>query len=114
MIEAASHLGEKLQDTLERVGSLGRKAEKKLARARREAANALKGSPGSVREAGEAVDELSEKAAARLHQGAECVRNYGMGGLPVSLKQLIRRHPAGFVTGAAAAGFLIWRSARRK
>lgn len=114
MIETASQLGEKLQDTLEQVGSLGRAAEKKFAEARRQTADALKGSAGSVRDAGEAIDELAEKTAVKLDQGAECVRNYDMGGLLVNLQQLIRRHPAGFVTGAAAAGFLIGLSARRK
>ncbi len=113
MIETASHLGDRLADTLEQVGSLGRTAGKKFTEARRDTANALNDSACSVRDAGEAVGELAASAAAKLDNGAECVRDYDLGRVLLNLRQVISRHPAGFIAGAAAAGFLIGRAARK-
>ncbi|MGJ5815940.1 hypothetical protein [Paludibaculum fermentans] len=114
MMESASPLGGKLQDTLDQVGSLRRAAGRKFSDARRETANAIKDSANSVREAGEALDELAEQAAARLDRSAAYVRNYDLNGLVPNLRQAIRRHPAGFITGAIAAGILVGLAMRGK
>lgn len=109
MTLTSSHLGEKLCDTLEQVGDLGRTAGKKLDEARCGTANALTGSASSVRDAGRAVDELAKRTATRLDSTAAYVRH------PViHLRQNIRRHPAGFVAWAAAAGFLLGFAIRKK
>ncbi len=114
MMETTSPLGEKLQDTMEQVGSLRRAAGRKFSNARRETANAIKDSAASVREAGEALDELAERTAARLDRSASYVRNYDLNGLVPNLRQAIRRHPAGFVAGAIAGGLLIGLALRGK
>ncbi|WP_321476277.1 hypothetical protein [uncultured Paludibaculum sp.] len=114
MMETDSPLGGKLQDTLEQVGSLRRAAGRKFSEARRETANVIKDSASSVREAGEALDQLAERAATRLDRSAAYVRSYDLNGLVPNLRQSIRRHPAGFVTGAVAAGLLIGLAIRGK
>lgn len=114
MIDTASQLNEKLQDTLDKVESMGRTAGEKFAQARRDTANAYKGSASLVRDAGEVIDDLAARAASKLDDSTACVRNYDLGGLLRNFRDLIRRNPARFVTGAAAAGYLIGRAARRR
>lgn len=114
MSETASQLGDKLQDAQEQVGSMGRSASKKFAEARRDMANALLDSASSVRDTGEAIDELAERTAAKLDHSAAYVRNYDLGDLLLNIRQVICRHPAAFVTGAAAAGYLLGRVARKR
>jgi hypothetical protein len=113
MIETASQLGDRLADTQEKVGSLGQTAGKKFMEARRETANVLNDSACSVRAGGEAMGKLAASAAAKLDSGADCMRDYDLGGVLLNLRQVIRRHPAAFIAGAAAAGFLIARAARK-
>ena len=113
MIETASHLGDKLANTMEQVGALGRTAGKKFTEARCDTANALKDSACSIRDAGEAVGEMADNAAAKLDHSAEYVRDYDLGGVLVNLRKMIRHNPAGFVAGALVAGFLVGRAARK-
>ncbi|MBL0161836.1 MAG: hypothetical protein IPP47_32970 [Bryobacterales bacterium] len=113
MIETASHLGDKLANTVEQVGALGRTAGKKFAEARGETASALNASACSIRDAGEAVGEMADNAAAKLDHSAEFVRDYEISGVLTSLRKMIRHNPAGFVAGALAAGFLVGRAARK-
>lgn len=114
MMESASPLGEKLQDTMEQAASLRRAAGRKFSRVRRETANAIKDSASSVRDAGEALDELAERAASRLERSAAYVRSYDLNGLVPNLRQAVRRHPAGFLAGAIATGLVLGLAIRGK
>lgn len=113
MTETTSHLGDKLANTMEQVGALGRTAGKKFAEARGETASALNASACSIRDAGDTVGKLADNAAAKLDHSAECVRVYEIGSVLSNLRKMIRHNPAGFVAGALAAGFLVGRAARK-
>jgi len=105
MSETASHLTEKLSDTLVQAEDLGRAAGKKLHEARRGTADALSASASRVRNTGAAIDELAERAAATLDSTAGYVRSHDSGDILAGLRQVVHRHPASFVAGAVAAGF---------
>jgi hypothetical protein len=114
MIETVSNISETLSETLGQVGALCRTAGKKMHDARRGTADALNGSASTVRDTGEAIDELVESTAARLDSTAAFVRHYDPGDVLVTVKKFVGSHPAVFLTGAAAAGFLFGFAARRK
>jgi hypothetical protein len=114
MIETASNISETLSETLGQVGALCRTAGKKVHDARCGTADALNGSASTVRDTAEAIDELAENTAAKLDSTASFVRNYDPADVFVTLYKVIGRHPAIFLTGAAAAGFLLGFAARRK
>ena len=67
---------------------------------------ALTGSDACVREAGEVIDELAERAAARLDSTAAYLRRHDPKIGLRHMRRVIRRHPARIVAGAAAAGFV--------
>ena len=99
-------LSEKLHDTLEQVGELSRTAAKKLEHARHGTADVLKGSAASVRGAGEAIENIAEKAAGRLETCAKYVRKFDSEHLISGVRQAVRRNPASFIACAAALGLL--------
>ncbi len=106
-MSTASHFGDRLSDTIEQASALGRAAGKKLEDARRCTADTLSGSAVSVRDAGEAIDHFAERTAANLDSTAAYVRRHDVARGLDAVQQAIRRHPAGIVVGAAAAGFLL-------
>jgi ElaB/YqjD/DUF883 family membrane-anchored ribosome-binding protein len=106
-------LGERIHDTLEQVGALSRTAGKKLQHARCGTADVLKGSAASVRGAGEAVDQFSQKAAAKLETCAKYVRKFDAQHLVSGVRQAVRRNPTGFIACAAALGLLCGLMMRR-
>lgn len=114
MIEAASNIGETLSETLGQVGVLCRTAGKKVHDARCGTADALNGSASTVRDTAEAIDELAESTATKLDSTAAFVRNYDPGDVFVALGKVIGRHAGIFLTGAAAAGFVLGFAARSK
>jgi hypothetical protein len=114
MIETVSNISGTLSQTLEQVGALCRTAGRKMHEARRGTADALNGSASTVRDTGEAIDELVESTAAKLDSTAVFVRNYDPGNVLVTFKKFVGHHPAIFITGVAAAGFLFGVAARRK
>jgi hypothetical protein len=69
--------------------------------------DALTGSARSMRAAGETLDELAGRAADKLDSTAAYVRSHDPGIGLVHLRQIIRRHPAVMVAGAAAAGVVV-------
>jgi len=114
MIETASNISETVSETLGQVGALCRTAGKKVHDARRGTADALNGSASTVRDTAGAIDELAESTATKLDSTAAFVRNYDPGDVFVSLAKVVGRHPAIFLSGAAAAGFAFGFAARRK
>jgi hypothetical protein len=114
MTEAASNIGETLSETLGQVGVLCRTAGKKVHDARCGTADALNGSASTVRDTAEAIDELAESTATKLDSTAAFVRNYNPADVFVTLGKVIGRHAAIFLTGAAAAGFVLGFAARSR
>ena len=94
----------------EAIQDLGRTAGKKLDDARYGTADALTNAAGSIRTSGrqgsDASDGLARNAAYKLDSTAAYVRNHKVGDMLVSLREAIRRHPTGFLVGAAAVGIL--------
>ena len=114
MIETESNISETPSGTLGQVGALYRTAGKKVHDARCGTANALNGSASTVRDTAGAIDELADSTAAKLDSTAAFVRYYDPGEVFVNLRKVVGRHPAIFLTGAAAAGFVFGFAARRK
>src|SRR5437763_17101461 len=67
---------------------------------------ALTGSATSMRDAGEAIDHLAERTAAKLDSTAAYVRRYDPASRLREMREGIRRRPAASVAGAGAAGVL--------
>lgn len=107
MIETASQLGERIQDTLGQVGALGRTAARKLDHAGRGTADALAGSAASMRNAGEAIDDIAERAASGLDSTAAYVRRHDTGRIGSELRQIVRKNPAALIAAGTAIGFLL-------
>jgi hypothetical protein len=80
--------------------------------ARSGTADVLNGSASTVRDTAEAIDELAESTAAKLDSTAAFVRNYDPADVFIRLGKVLSRHPAIFLTGAAAAGFVFGFAAR--
>jgi ElaB/YqjD/DUF883 family membrane-anchored ribosome-binding protein len=118
MTKTAPHLGEELSGTVEQVADLARSAGKKLDEARYETADALAGAACSVRTTGrqgsEAIDDLANSAASKLDSTAAYVRRHDTSDMLGDLQQLVRRHPASFLVGAAVVGFFLGSAGRRK
>ena len=96
---------------------LGRTVGKKLDEARSGTADALESAASSVRSTGrrgaETIDALSRNAAGKLDTSAAYVRSHDVGGMLTNLRQVIRRHPTGFVLLAAGIGFFAGSAVRR-
>ena len=105
MIE--THLNEKIGETLEQIGIMGRKAGKKLPAARKIAADALSESASSIRCAGSAIEQLAERTAAKIDSTVAFVRKKKRGGLSV-------RNGMTFAAGVAVVGCLLTFAVRRK
>jgi hypothetical protein len=97
---------------------LGRTAGEKLDEARNGTADALENAASSVRTTGrygaETIGTLSESAAGKLDSTAAYVRSHDVGGMLISLRRVIRRHPTGFLVLAAGIGFLAGSAVRNK
>jgi hypothetical protein len=116
--KTASHLAEELSGAVKQVADLGRTAGEKLDECRHETADALAGAASSVRTTGrqgcETIDDLTKSAADKLDLTSTYIRNHDMGDMFDNLRQVVRRHPTSFLVGAAAFGFLMGSTIRRK
>jgi len=118
MNKTAPHLGEESSGTVEQVADLARTAGEKLNEVRYETADALAGAACSVRATGrqgsEAIDDLASSAASKLDSTAAYVRRHDPSDMLGDLQQVVRRHPASFLVGAAVVGFFLGSAGRRK
>jgi len=115
--EKPAKTGAGLYRAQEHLEALGRTVGEKLDEARSGTADALTSAASSVRSTGrrgaETIDNLSRNAAGKLDTSAAYVRSHDVGSLLTHLRQVIRRHPTGFVLLAAGIGFLAGSTARR-
>jgi hypothetical protein len=116
--EMTSKASEGLSRAQERVEELGQTAGEALDGARHETAAVLENAASSVRTTGrygaETIETLSGSAAGKLDSTAAYVRSHDVGGMLISLRQVIGRHPTGFFILAAGIGFLVGSAVRRK
>jgi hypothetical protein len=115
--EKPAKTGAGLYRAQEQLEDLGRTLGEKLDEARSGTADALESAASSVRTTGrrgaETIDNLSRNAAGKLDSSAAYVRSHDVGSMLGNLRQVIRRHPTGFVLLAAGIGFLAGSAARR-
>ena len=115
--EKATKTGAGLDSAQEQLENLGRTVGEKLDEARSGTADALESAASSVRSTGrrgaETIDALSRNAAGKLDTSAAYVRSHDVGGMLTNLRQVIGKHPTGFVLLAAGIGFLAGSAVRR-
>lgn len=115
--ETATRGGAALHRAQERMEDLGRTAGETLDEARHGTAAALENTASSVRTTGrhgaETIETLSESAAGRLDSTAAYVRSHDVGGMLINLREMIGRHPTGFLVLAVGIGFLAGSAVRR-
>ena len=115
--ETTSRAGAALDRAQEGMENLGQTAGEALDKARHETAGALENAASSVRNTehygAETIETLSESAAGKLDSTAAYVRSHNVGGMLINLRQVIRRHPTGFLVLAAGIGFLACSAVRR-
>jgi len=115
--ENTANAGAGAQRVRERLEDLGRTAGEKLDEVRNGTADALENAASSVRATGrrgaETIDAVSRNAAGKLDTSAAYVRSHGVGGMLINLRDVVSRHPAGFLVLAAGIGFLAGSAARR-
>jgi hypothetical protein len=115
--ERTSRASEGLHRAQAHLEDLGRTAGETLDEARHGTAAALENAASSVRTTGrygaETIGTLSESAAGKLDSTAAYVRSHDVGGMLISLRQVIGRHPTGFLVLAAGIGFLAGSAVRR-
>jgi ElaB/YqjD/DUF883 family membrane-anchored ribosome-binding protein len=115
--DTASRAGASLSRAQEQMEELGRNAGKTLDETRHGTADALDNTASSVRAAGrqgsETLGTFSESAAGRLSDTAAYVRSHDLGGMLADVRQVIGRHPTGFLVVAAGIGFLAGRFVQR-
>ncbi len=115
--EKAANTGAGLHRAQEHVEDLGRTVGEKLDEARSGTADALDSAASSVRSTGrrgaETIDNLSRSAAGKLESSAAYVRSHDVGGMLINLRQVMGRHPTGFVLLAAGIGFLAGSAVQR-
>src|SRR5438445_2897200 len=108
--ETTSRAGAGLHRAQERMEDLGQKAAEALDGARHETADALENAACSVRTTGrygaETIETLSGSAAGKLDSTADYVRSHDVGGMLMNLREVVGRHPTGFLILAAGLGFL--------
>jgi hypothetical protein len=107
--DATSKASAGLHLAQERMEDLGRAAGEKLDEARNETAAALENAASSVR----TIETMSGTAAGKLDSTAAYVRSHDLGGMLVSLREVMGRHPTAFIILAAGAGFLAGSAFRR-
>ena len=116
--DTATMAGAGLQRAQEHLGQMGRTAGETVDKARAETADALENAASSIRSSGrrgaETIDSMSRSAAGKLDSTASYVRNHDVEGMLVNLRQVIGRHPTGFLVLAAAIGFFAGSVVRRK
>lgn len=115
--ETVSKAGAGLHDARESVENLGRTAGETLDAARHGTAAALENAASSVRATAQAgaatMGTLADSAAGKLDSTAAYVRSHDVGGMLRSIRNVISRHPTGFVIVAAGLGFLAGSEFRR-
>jgi len=115
--ETTSKVSAGLHRAQERMEDLGRTSGETLDEARHGTATAFENAASSVRTSGrygaETIETLSESAAGKLDSTAAYVRRHSVGGMLINLRQVIRRHPTGFLVLAAGIGFLAGSAVRR-
>jgi len=117
MTKTATQAGAGLYRAQEQLEDLGRTAGEKLDEARHGTAAALENAASSVRTTGrqgaETIESLSESAAGKLDSTAAYVHSHDVGAMLSNFRNVIGRHPAGFVVLAAGIGFLVGSAFRR-
>ena len=117
-MSTASHPGDDLSAAVKQVKDLGRTTGEKMDEVRHGTAGALADAASSIRSTGhqgsEAIHNLAEGTASRLDSTAAYVRTHEIRDMFPKLREVVRRHPASFVAGAAALGFLLGSAGRRK
>jgi hypothetical protein len=115
--ETTSKISAGLDRAQERMEELRQTSGQALDGARHETAAALENAASSIRSTGrygaETVEGLSESAAGRLDSTAAYVRSHDLGGALINLRQVISRHPTGFLFLAAGIGFLAGSAVQR-
>ena len=115
--EKATKTGAGLDSAQEQLENLGRTVGEKLDKARSGTADGLESAAPSVRSTGrrgtETIGTLSRNAADKLDSTAAYVRSHDVGGMLTNLREVMGRHPTGFVLLAAGIGFLAGSAVRR-
>lgn len=115
--DTATKAGAALRRAQEHVEDLSRTAGETLDDARHRTAAALENAASSVRTTGsqgvETIDTLSQSAAGKLGSTAAYVRRQDVTGMLLNLRQVIGRHPTGFLILAAGIGFLAGSAVQR-
>lgn len=115
--ETTSQMSAGLDRAQERVEELRQKAGETLDEARRETAAALEDAASSIRTTGrygaETIGTLSESAAGTLDSTASYLRRHDVRATLINLRQVIGRHPTGFLFLAAGIGYLAGSAVRR-
>ena len=108
--ETTSNAKAGLDQAQERMEDLRQTAGERLDQARNGTADALENAASSVRTSGrqgaERIDTLSQNAAGKLDSTAAYVRSHSVGDMLINLRQVIGKHPTGFLLWARAIGFL--------
>lgn len=117
LMETASQLGARVSEAKEQAEDLGRTAAKKLDEMRNQTADALRTAASSVRTTGrqssETIDHCATSTAERLDATASYVEQHDLRGAANTLRQVVRRHPAGSLIVATAIGFFASSAIRR-
>lgn len=115
--EKPAKTGAGLHRAQQHLEDLGRTVGEKLDDARSGTADALESAASSVRSTGrrgaETIDNLSRNAAGKLDSSAAYVRSHDAGGMLSNLRQVMGRHPTGFLLLAAGIGFFAGSAVRR-
>ena|ERR1700693_4794667 len=115
--ETTSNAEAGLDQAQERMEDLRQTAGETLDQARNGTADALENAASSVRTNGrqgaERIDTLSQNAAGKLDSTAAYVRSHNVGDMLINLRQVISKHPTGFLLLAAGIGFLAGSAAQR-
>lgn len=115
--ETTSNAKAGLDQAHERMDDLRQTAGERLDQARNGTADALENAAFSVRTSGrqgaERIDALSQNAAGKLDSTAAYVRSHNVGDMLINLRQVISKHPTGFLLLAVGIGFLAGSAAQR-
>lgn len=107
--ETAAMAGAGFQRAQEHLEQMGRAAGETADKARAGTADVLENAATSVRTSGrqgaDTIDAMSRSAAGKLDSTAAYVRSHDLEGMLVNLRQVIVRHPTGFLVLAAGIGF---------
>ncbi len=110
IMETKSNATRGLDRAQERMEDLKRTTGERLDEGSNGTADALQSAASSVRTSGrqgaEGIETLSQNAAGKLDSSAAYVRSHNVGDMLINLRQVIGKHPTGFLLLAAGIGFL--------